>query len=178
MASQLWMSLLHWELSASLDESITRLEAFICTFSATSDGSFAVEELIFSMWEDSTQTLSLLVAHRKRDTITRSRMATLSVEALADRSQQRAEAEICQLILNGLRLRVQKVEMCFGDLCMSWIQKRLLLPSGPCSGMLIGSSDPTLCCMSRQQEYPSARGSWTDEIIGYNSLVFDWENHS
>nr|UGV21555.1 MAG: replication-associated protein [Giant panda Genomoviridae] len=73
-----WTSFHHWELSASLDESSTRISAFISTCSQISDGSFEVEKLIFSMWTVGTQTSNALGELQRKVTTMRSRMETLS----------------------------------------------------------------------------------------------------
>lgn len=178
MASELWTSFHHWERSASLDESVMRMEAFTSTCLSTSDGSFDHEEQMYSMWTVSTQTCRLLAEHQTRDTITRSRMETLSAEVLNDPTTSPAELEIARLIRNGLKSRVRHLEMSFGRFATSWIRNRLRATSILCQSTPTGNLQRCLPCMSHHTELKASRAAWTEEIIGYNNLVLDVENHS
>ena len=119
--SELWTAFQAWQGNVSLDESITRMEEFTSTFFATSDGSFGVEELMYSMWEESIQMLSRLMALRRRDTITRSRMEMLYAGDSNGLQGHRAEVSMGRLILSGLVLRRQRIETSFGNWCTSTI---------------------------------------------------------
>lgn len=158
--------------SVSLDERITRTEAFIYTCLSTSDGSFEVEGLMFSMWAIGTQTLRLLGDLRGRRTTMQSRMATSSVEVQNDR----AEGEVRRLILSGLSLRVRRIERSFGDFCLSWIRKLLPVLSRHSASSPTGNLLQTLPPMSIHEEWSSSVETLTEEMIGYNNLVLDLEN--
>lgn len=176
MASELWTSLHHWEQSASLDESVTRMEDFTSTCLSTSNGSFDHEELMFSMWTVSTQTSRLLVAHQTRDTTTRLKMETLCAETSPDRSP--AELEIARLIRTGLQLRARNVEKSFGRFATSWIRSRLRATSILCKSTPTGNLQRCLPCMSHHMELGASKEAWTEEMIGYSSLVSDVESHN
>lgn len=177
MASELWTSFHHWEQSASLDESIMRMEEFTSTCLSTSDGSFDHEEQMYSMWTVSTQTSSLLEAHQQKDTTTRLRMETLSAEASNDPKKSPAELEIARLIQNGLQLRVRHVEKSFGRFATSWIRNRLRATSVLCKSTPTGNLQRCLPCMSHHTELGASREAWTEEMIGYSNLVLDVESH-
>lgn len=126
--------------------------------------------------DDHHQTLCLLVAHQKRVTTTQSRMATLSAEALAD--QRPAELEIARLILNGLRLRVLRIENSFGNLFTAWIQKVQLALSRNSPNTVTGSSLFMLPNIHRQPELNSLMEGLMDDLIGYNNLAWEVDNHT
>ena len=174
--SELWSAFHHWELSASSAESVTRMEDFIFTCSQTSDGSFEVERLIYSMWTVGTQTLSLLREHQRRAMTTQSRMETLCAEGWVGRN--RAEVEMGRLLLSGLELRKRRVETNFGNWCMNWIPKLLHARSTHSASMLTGDLPRSLPSMSTMDELSLFREMLTEEMTGYRSLVSDWQNHS
>lgn len=178
MASSLWSSFHHWEQSASLDESITRMEEFTSTCLSTSDGGFDHEDLMYSMWEVSTRTSSLLREHQTRDTNTRLRMETLYAEDSQNPTASRAEVEIARLIRNGLKLRVRQVETSFGRYATNWIRNRLRATSILCRSTPTGNLLRCLPCTSARMTLRASRAEWTEEMIGYNNLVLDVENHS
>lgn len=173
---ELWSAFHLWELSASLVESITRMEDFICTVSQISDGSFEVERLTYSMWTVGTQTLSLLREHLRRDTTTQSRMAMLSAEGWQGRS--RAQWELGRLLRSGLELRKRRIETNFGLFVTNWIPKLLHALSTHSASMLTGDLPRNLPSMSTIDELALFREMLTEEMTGYRSLVSDWMNHS
>jgi len=175
--SELWIAFQNWQGNVSLDESLTLMEEFTCIASSTSDGSFEVEKLMYSMWEVSTQTLAALVAIRKRATITQSRMETLYAEGLPD-PHLRCEVEMALLIQNGLRLHRLKIETSFGNWCTSWILRvqQLLFPNF--RNTAIGNLRLMLPRMSHQQELSSLEERLTVETIGFYNLESDLRNHS
>ena len=173
---ELWNAFHLWELNASLDESITRMEDFIFTCSRTSDGSFEVERLTYSMWTVGTQTLHLLNEHRRRLTTTQSRMEMLSQEGWRGRS--RAEWEMGRLLISGLELRRRRIETSFGLWSMNWIPKLLHARSTRSASMLTGDLPRSLPSMSTMEELSLFREMLTEEMTGYRSLVSDWMNHS
>lgn len=173
---ELWNAFHLWELSASSEESITRMEDFIFTCSQISDGSFEAERLTFSMWTVGTQTLNLLREHQRRVTTTQSRMAMLSAEGWAGRN--RAEWELGRLLISGLELRKRRVETNFGLWCMNWIPKLLHAVSTHSASMLTGDLPRSLPSMSTMPELHLFREMLMEEMTGYRNLVSDWNNHS
>nr|QUS52642.1 replication-associated protein B [Mute swan feces associated gemycircularvirus 1] len=173
---ELWNAFHLWELSASSEESCTRMEDFIFTCSQTSDGSFEAERLTFSMWTVGTQTLSLLREHLRRATTTRSRMAMLSAEGWDGRN--RAEWELGRLLTSGLELRKRRIETNFGLFAMNWIPKLLHAVSTHSASMLTGDLPRSLPSMSTHEDLTLFLAMLTEEMRGYRSLVSDWNSHN
>lgn len=173
---ELWNAFHHWELSASLDESITRMEDFICTCTSSSNGAFEVEKLISSMWTVGTRTLAVLREHQRRITTTQSRMEMLSLEGWSGRN--RAQWELGRLLISGLESRRQRIETNFGNWCINWIPKLLCATSTVSPAMLTGDLPRYLPSMSTMDELALFREMLTAEIDGYRNLVSDWQNHS
>lgn len=176
MAGELWSAFHHWELSASLHESITRMEDFIFTVSSISAEDIAVGELIRSMWTVGTRTVSLLEDHRRRDTTTRSRMEMLSAEGWLGRN--RAQRELGRLLIDGLELRRRRVETNFGNFAINWIPRLLHALSTHSASMLTGDLTRSLPSMCTMEELLLFQETLTEEIRGYRNLVSDWMNHS
>lgn len=174
--SPLWTAFQAWEASVSSPEKNILMAGLISTCSAISDGSLEVERLIYSMYSVTTQTLTLLEAHQRRDTITQSRMATLSAEASRDRRP--AELEIARLIRSGLRLRVRRIETSFGNWFMCWIPKVQRALSDSCRNTVTGNSLLLLPHMHRQPELNSMTALLMEDLIGYNNLAWEVDNHS
>ncbi|ASH99144.1 putative ORF3 protein [Giant panda associated gemycircularvirus] len=172
----LWNAFHHWELSASSHESLTRMEDFICTVSQTSDGSFEVERLTYSMWTVTTRTLSLLREHQRRVTTTQSRMAMLLREASSDQSG-RAELELGRLLISGLKLRVRRIENHFGSFVINWIPKVLHVHTASLPSMRTGDLQKCLPNMSHQEDLSLLGEMLMVEMSGYHQLVSDWETH-
>lgn len=173
---ELWNAFHHWELSASLDESITRMEDFIFTATSCSNGGFEAEGLTFSMSTVGTQTLALLREHQRRITTTQSRMAMLSLEGWNGRN--RAQWELGRLLISGLESRRQRIETNFGNWCINWIPKLLVATSTLSPAMQTGDLPRYLPSMSTMDELSLFREMLTAEISGYRNLVSDWQNHS
>lgn len=176
MDSALWNAFHHWELSASLQESVTRMGDFIYTSSQISDGSFEVERSIYSMWTVGTRTSNLLGEHLRRVTTTQSRMEMLLREAWSDPSG-RAELELGRLLIDGLKLRVRRIERHFGNFAMSWIQRVLRVHSDSLQNTRTGNIERCLPSMSHQEDLNLLAEMLTEEMSGYASLVSDWESH-
>ena len=102
-----------YQLSVSLDERITLMEAFISTLSLTLDGELTYEINDSSMLTAATRTYNLAVEHRKRCSIMRSRMATWSPEDLIPTSEEKMFQEMA---LSGIQLRMQRLLTAFGNL--------------------------------------------------------------
>lgn len=175
-SGQCLTTLAHWELSASLDESITRISDFIFTCLQTSDGSFEVERLIYSMYVVGTQTSNVLGEHRRRVTTTQSRMATSWQAALNGRFP--AQLDLGRLLIRGLRLRVRRLEENFGNFARSWIQRLCAVHSASCRNTPIGGLNRSLPCMSHPEDLTLLVEMMTDEIAGYHRLVLDWDRHT
>lgn len=173
---ELWNAFHHWEVNASLDESITRMEDFIFTAMSCSNGGFEAERLMFSMSTVGTRTLAVLNEHRRRITTTRSRMEMLSAEGWEGRS--RAQWELGRLLISGLESRRQRIETNFGNWCINWIPKLLCATSTHSAAMQTGDLPRCLPSMSTMDELSLFREMLTAEIDGYRNLVSDWMNHS
>lgn len=172
----LWNAFHRWEGNASLHESHTLMEEFISTCSSVSDGSFAVERLMFSMWTVGTQILSLLAEHRKRVTTMQLRAETLSVEDY-DEGTVSAEVEMGRLAISGLRLRVRRIENSFGNFVTNWIPRVLQQLSLNLEHTRTGNSLWPIQSMNLPLGILSGLDSLTDEMIGYYNLVSDLRNH-
>nr|UGV21551.1 MAG: replication-associated protein [Giant panda Genomoviridae] len=169
-----WTSFHHWELSASLDESSTRISAFISTCSQISDGSFEVEKLIFSMWTVGTQTSNALGELQRKVTTMRSRMETLSRVVSSD---QTASMGAVRLLTCGLRLRARRIEASFGVFARNWIPRVCAAHSGSCRNSPTGDSPRSLPSMSHPEELTLFREMLMVEVHGWKQLVLDWETH-
>lgn len=167
-------SLSDWELSASSQEKNIKLSAFISTCLLTSDGSFEVERLMYSMYTVGTQTSNLLAEHQRRVTTTQSRMVT---SWLAASNGLRAESDLARILISGLRLRMQRIERHFGAWSRSWILSLCVAHSASCRNTPIGSTPRLLPCMSHPEDLRLLEEMLTDEIRGYRQLVSDWDNH-
>jgi len=174
--SELWTSFQDWQGNVSLDESITRMVDFTSMFFATSDGSFEAEELMYSMWTESIQMLSRLMALQKRDSITRSRMATLYAEVSDGLAGHHAEISMGRLILSGVGLRKQRLETSFGNWCTSMIQELQSLLFPHFRNTAIGNFNIMLPSMSHLPERSSLEETLMAEMIGCDNLVSDlWQ---
>lgn len=177
MLSSLWTCFRHWELSASLQESFTRMVAFTSTALSTLDDDTDHDRLRSSMLEVTTPMLWLVEEHLTKDMLMRSRMEMSYAGGSGSLTGSRAEREIARLIRSGLRLRVQLIERSFGDFCMSWIQSRRLATTILSRSTLTGDLNQCLPYMSHPLELHSAEERLMAEMIGYRSLESEWENH-
>ena len=116
---KLWTCLHQWELSVSLEESSMLMAEFISMYSLTSDDSFHREKLIYSMWEASTQTSSLLAALQQKLSTTQSKMATLLRAGWEDR----AEIAILTLIRSGTRRHIADLLRNFCTFATNWLRE-------------------------------------------------------
>lgn len=130
-----------YQLSVSLDERITLMEAFISTLSLTLDGELTYEINDSSMLTAATRTYNLAVEHRKRCSIMRSRMATWSPEDLIPTSEEKMFQEMA---LSGIQLRMQRLLTAFGNLFESWHRERFCATISPSERMRTGIIDPLL----------------------------------
>lgn len=124
-----------------------QLSEFTSMCSQTSDGSFALEELIYSMSTVSTQTSHQAVELLRQDTTMQSRMVTLLQEGWQDR----AEWEILAVRRNGIRSSMQRLETSFLRYAKSWILSVWCAHSAKSKSSPIGGSlwsrNPTLIPM-------------------------------
>lgn len=167
--TRLFAILQTWELNASSGESITQMEDFTSMYSQISDGSFAAEELTFSMWEAATQTSRLLKDLRDADTTMRSRMATLSLGDWPDLKDQMRGLTI--LAESGLRLSRLNLVTSFWSYASDWLREILSLPGAAFSNSQTGDLLPRLRSMVPQQEWGSTRQVLMDAMIGCRRVV-------
>lgn len=172
----LWNAFRHWEASASLDESIMRMEDFISTCFAISDGSFEVEKLIFSMSTVTTQTLRRLEALRSWDTTMQSRMVTLFAEDWEDQSWI-AEVEMVRLMRSGRRSRQRRIEMSFGNWCTDWILSLLHAHSRSSRSTQTGNFALWSQHTRIQQGFRSLEEILMGDLIGLDNLELAERHH-
>jgi len=106
-----------------------------------------------------------------------SRMATWSAVDYSEGTSS-AETEMGRLAINGLRLRVRRIENSFGIFVTNWIprvQQQLSLNSEHTRN---GNSLWPIQSMNIQQDTLFDLDNLTDEMIGYYNLASDLENHS
>lgn len=166
-----------WEQSASLDESIMRMEAFISMLSLTSHEHSEVAGLISSMWTVATRTSQSLVALQRRVTTTQSKMATWWQADSVD-PRGRAEVEMGRLWLSGLQSRRLRIESSFGNFATSWIQRLRLRVSLSSASTAIGDLHQTLPTMNTPLESISPLATLMDEICGWHNLELAMQDHS
>lgn len=125
----------------------SQLLEFTTMCSQTSDGSFALEELIFSMSQVSTRTSRQAVELLRQDTTMQSRMVTLLQEGWQDR----AEWSLLAVRRSGIRSSMQRLETSFLRYAKSWILSAWCALSAKSKSSPIGGSlwirNPTLLPM-------------------------------
>lgn len=172
---ELWTCLQNIELSASLDESCTRMEEFTYTLSSISVDSSVQERLQFSMWEAATLTSRSLEELQRRDTTMRSKMAMSSQEGSNVRLT-RAEVALTQLILNGVRLSWQRQQSSFGNFATNWFRnmwsEAILLYGSIASGSL----HPSILSTLPPEGYGLTRQQLRESTSGCCRLVWDLEH--
>nr|WPD49009.1 MAG: replication-associated protein [Grus nigricollis-associatied genomovirus] len=168
-----WTCLETWELSASLEERSMLMAEFISMYSLISDGSFRRERFVYSMWEASTQTSSLLAALQRRLTTTRSRMATLWQADLEDR----AETAIGTLIISGVRRHIADLLTSFCTFATSWLREILSAPFQTSGPTLTGSGTPEFPNTVSPLELSLTRQRLRESTSGCHSLLLELANH-
>lgn len=162
------------KLSASLEESCTLMTEFISTVSSISTDNSALEQLQYSMWEASTLTSSSLEGLRRRDSITRSKMAMWSQED-SNAPNTRAEVALGQLILNGVRLSRQRLLESFGSFATNWFRNMWLEVTLLWPNMSNGGIDPSILRTRLPTEYGSTRLELQQSTSGSCRLSWDLE---
>lgn len=173
----LWNAFRHWEVSASLDESIMRMEDFISTCFATSDQSCEVEEQISLMLTVTTQTLRRLEELRNWDTTMQSRMVMLFAEDWEDHHLI-AEVAMAKLMRRGRKLRLQRIETNFGNWCIDWILNLLRVHSRNSRSTQTGNFALWNQHTKIQVGYRSLEEILMADLIGLDNLALAEENHS
>lgn len=112
----------HLEQSASSDESNTLMAEFTSMLFSTSDGSVDFEELMYSTYNITTQTLKAHGALLNLVGITRRKKAILLLEG-SNARQSMEEAQFQLRTENGLKLWLRKVEMSFLSYADNLLQK-------------------------------------------------------
>ncbi len=171
---QLWNSLALFQQSVSLDEKITRMEELTSTLLLISAKSIEQEIVENSMWAAAIQMSSLLGEHQRKVGTMQSRMGMWSQE---DSNDQKVGDMARRMLINGLRLRLQRAEESFGILFTSLIQRLQHAASPVSASTLIGNSLLTLPSMSHRTESGLCRGNLMGEITGWHKLVWAWEKH-
>ncbi|UOF79424.1 putative C2 protein [Genomoviridae sp.] len=154
------------ELSVSLDEKITLMEEFICTLSSCSNGSFAQETSVYSMWRESTQISSVAMEHRKRVTTMRQKMGMWSQEDW----KGRAELAYLRLARRGLLSSWQRVETSFLLASRRWILEHFALISPLSEHTPTGNTEKTPNPTEHQKELASLWMDTQNLVTGYNTL--------
>lgn len=170
---QLWTCLETWERSASLDERVMLMAEFITMYSQISDGSFRREKFVYSMWEASTQTSSLLDALQRKLTTTRSRMGTLLREGL----EGRAEIAIGTLIISGLRRHMLDLLTSFCTFATNWLRE-ILCGASQTSGLTpIGNGTTEWPYTISPLALSLTRQRLRESMSGCHSLLLDLASH-
>lgn len=139
----------------------------ISTVSSISDGSIAAEDLMLSMWEEGTRTLSVLGALQRRDGITQRRMEMWLQEGWTGR----AEVGIMRATTIGLQSQAQTVLTSFGQWFSIWSQELQLALSANSNGLRPGSSDPLLSSINIPARLSFWKTRMALDIDGFHSLV-------
>lgn len=172
---ELWRSLQTFELSASLEESCTRMEEFIFILSSISIDSSAQERLQFSMWKAATLTSRSLGELRRRDTTMRSKMAMSSLEGSGVQIT-RAETALTQLILNGVRLSWQRQQNSFGNFAMNWFRNMWSEAIQLYGSIASGSLHPSILSTLPPEGYGLTRQQLRESTSGSCRLIWDLEH--
>lgn len=117
---RLFICLRDFELSASSDEKLIKMKAFISTYSSTSGEFFGRDVRTHSMLRDAIRMYSTLTELRGWRTITQSRREMWLLAGQRD-PQRAAEVGYQELVMSGLKLWQQKVETSFLTYSRSWL---------------------------------------------------------
>jgi len=157
------------ELSVSLAEKLTKMEDFISTLSSCSRDSLGQDLSVSLMLTDTTQILSVAMAHQRRVGTMQRRMETLSQEAW----KGRAETEFLTLARPGLESSWQKIETAFLKQSRNWILDHFACTLDPLEATLIGGIGQTEPSTNIRQEFYLTRADIPILIHGYNKLWWD-----
>lgn len=97
---------------------------------------------------------------------------------VASRDQSRAEECLQALILSGTSARSVRVWTSFLELTRNWISSNLSNPSLMLEPSRIGTFEPNRSDTVTPRELCLTMENWTEELIGYDNLVLDWETHT
>jgi len=159
------------ELSVSLEEKITKLEAFISMLFSCSNQSIGQEMSVSSMWTDATLMLCVAGAHQRRVGIMLRSMGTLSQEDL----RGQAERAFLNLANRGLRSSYLEVEKSFLTLARDWLRGHFCVTSLPSDVMPIGNTEWIPSLTLTLTEYNCLRHRFQDLTNGYNKTWWDLE---
>jgi len=125
-----------------------------------------------SMWEDAIQTLSLARGALGLDMIMQSKMAMLLLEDWNDPTRQ-AETSYQQMLRDGLKLWLQRLERSFGDYLRSWTLVRWYDPSLSAEHTL--NTDIALFGRptALRQELWSKENDWQSSVNGLKVILED-----
>lgn len=130
----------HFVESVSWAEKFTLMEVLISTFSVTLDENSNPDEPTYLMWEVITQTYHSLREIQGLVLIMQSRMETWSQEGLSDR----AETQLVELRINGLKSSMLQMNRRFGNVLHNWIQRHFAHNSPAYRNMWDGSTLPSM----------------------------------
>lgn len=127
----------------------------------------------YSMWEDTIRTSALARAGLGLDMIMQSKMEMLSLEDLVAPEEMETRRSFQQMLRDGLKLWLQKVQKSFGDYWRSWILVRWYDPSHNAehtpSIATVHFGKPT----NLRQEYYSNLQEWRDSVNGLKVILWD-----
>jgi len=156
-------------LSASLDEKITLMGEFTSMLLSISVDNIQLGMLVSLMWADATQMYSLARKHRRRCTITRSKMEMLWEGDCSDQT----EAEFLGLVIRGLRLSWLRLETSFSAYVESWLRDISPAAFPASASMPTGSTDQTPLLTSHQRDTSSTLADFHNSMIGYAAICWD-----
>lgn len=165
---KLWICLQNLQLSASLEESIMRMEEFIFIASWTSEEYFGPETHESSILRDAIRTYSTLVELRGWLTITALRTAMWSREEQSD--QKSVEIEFQRLMRRGLSLWRQQLETNFFVYANNWLLRSSQLVSTASHRLPTGHIRWCLNHIDTQNTLPSYRIEWAHSIRGLRRI--------
>lgn len=163
------------ELSASLDERITSMEAFIYMLSSCSDGSLSQEMSVFSMWMDITPILSEVTHLRELAATMQSRKETLWQ---GDSIQTALELRWVLMAESGLQYAWQRLETSFLTHARVWLRGHFAAPLRHSLVMRTGSTDQWLSRTDHLKDYNSTRALFLSALSGFRETYWGIEEVS
>lgn len=160
------------ELSASLDERITSMEAFICMLSSCSNGSLSHEMSVYSMWMDITPILSEVTRLRTLAASMQSRKETLWE---GDSIQTALELRWVLMAESGLQYAWQRLEMSFLRHARVWLRGHFAAPLRPSLVMRTGSTDRFESRTDHLKDYNSTRRDFLSALSGFRETYWGIE---
>lgn len=127
----------------------------------------------YSMWEDTIRTSALARAGLGLDMIMQSKMEMLLLEDSLDPGEMETRRSFQQMLRDGLKLWLQKLQKSFGDYWRSWILVRWYDPSHSAehtpSIATVQFGKPT----NLRRELNSNLNEWQDSVNGLKVILWD-----